>query len=153
MISNVVTNNCYSIAHIESLSTTGAYEDVILGSFPKEAPPYKSLWTPFDYQTWILLLLSIMVVSLSLYVVERIWYKMKNGGNFKNDGMYPNHVEKAKKGGLKQCTYSSSNVYVNYAGRKFTIRMVSEEILSSKKDPTFLLDYLLLHNDYSILVS
>ena len=91
----IVTNSCYSLAHIESLSTTGAYEDVILGSFPKEAPPYKSLWTPFDYQTWILLLLSIMVVSLSLYVVERIWYKMKNGGNFKNDGMYPNHVEKA----------------------------------------------------------
>ena len=93
----IVTTNCSSLRHIESLSTTGAYEDVILGSFPKEAPPYKSLWTPFDYQTWILLLLSIMVVSLALYVTERIWYKMKNGGNFKNDGVYQNNVKQSRR--------------------------------------------------------
>ena len=74
---------------IESLSTTGAYEDVILGSFPKEGPPYKSLWTPFDNQTWILLLLSTLFVSLALYVIEKTWFKMRNGVNFKNDGKCP----------------------------------------------------------------
>ena len=77
---------CYSLNHIESLSTTGAYEDVILGSFPKEAPPYKSLWTPFDNQTWILLILSIMSVSLTLYVIEKMWSWGRNNVNFKNDG-------------------------------------------------------------------
>ena len=84
---NMVTGNSCSLNHIESLSTTGAYEDVILGSFPKEAPPYKSLWTPFDSQTWILLLMSITSVSVTLYVIEKIWSKMRNEVNFKNDGI------------------------------------------------------------------
>ena len=83
----MVTANSCSLNHIESLSTTGAYEDVILGSFPKEAPPYKSLWTPFDNQTWILLLMSIISVSVTLYVIEKIWSKMRNEVNFKNDGI------------------------------------------------------------------
>ena len=86
----MVTGNSCSLNHIESLSTTGAYEDVILGSFPKEAPPYKSLWTPFDNQTWIFLLLSTICVSLTLYVIEKTWFKMRNGVHFKNDGICQN---------------------------------------------------------------
>ena len=85
----VVSNNikCFSFKDIESLSTTGTYEDVILGSFPREAPPYKSLVTTFDHQTWIMLLVSIMAVSFTLYFIEYTWCKMKNGENFKNDGI------------------------------------------------------------------
>ena len=79
----------FSLASIESLSTTGVYEEVILGSFPKEGPPYKSLWIPFDKVTWILLVSSFIIVSLVLFIIEKKWDKTTTkGGNLKKDGMY-----------------------------------------------------------------
>ena len=74
---------------VDILATTGVWEDHILGGFPKEAPPYESLWLPFDSLTWILVLLSVIVVSLVLLFIEKIWSNMKRGDNFKTDGIYP----------------------------------------------------------------
>ena len=79
---------------VDILSTTGAWEDHILGGYPKEAPPYESLWLPFDSLTWILVLVSVIVVSLILLSIEKIWSIMKKSEHFKTDGMYPTFVAK-----------------------------------------------------------
>ena len=72
---------------VDIMSTTGAWEDHILRGYPKEAPPYESLWLPFDSLTWILLLVSIIVESLILLAIEKIWSKMTRGKSSKTDGM------------------------------------------------------------------
>ena len=64
------------------------YEDVILGSFPKEGPPYKILWLPLDKLTWLCLLVSSINVSLVIFIIERLWIRAIKKGNYKNDGMY-----------------------------------------------------------------
>ena len=71
---------------IESLSTTGTYEDVILRGFPKEGPPYKSLYIPFDNPTWMFILCAIIMVSLTLLVIENAWSTMRKEESLKTDG-------------------------------------------------------------------
>ena len=71
---------------IESLSTTGTYEDVILRGFPKEGPPYKSLYIPFDNLTWMFILCATIMVSLTLLVIENVWSMMRKEESFKTDG-------------------------------------------------------------------
>ena len=69
------------------LATTGAWEDVILRGFPKEAPPYKSLWLPFDSMTWLSVFGTLIIVSLTLLAIEIAWSKMGEEGHFKKDGL------------------------------------------------------------------
>ena len=56
----------------------GIWEFIFEGSVPKEAPPFKSLWLPFDHMTWALVLLATIVVSVGLYVIERSWSSFQN---------------------------------------------------------------------------
>ena len=76
----------FSSANIEPLTRTGVWEEVIVGGFPKEVAPYKGLWIPFDEVTWILLLVSFIIVALALFVIEKVWSKANNHGNMKYDG-------------------------------------------------------------------
>ena len=86
---------------MDILATTGVWEDHILGGFPKEAPPYESLWLPFDSLTWILVLLSVSVVSLVLLSIEKIWATMKRGDNFVlNKQDYQRQLQIRKKSNL-----------------------------------------------------
>ena len=78
----------FSFKLVESLSTTGTYEDVILRGFPKEAPPYKSLYVPFDDMIWKLTFCSVIFVALTLFVIEKSWHILKRKEVFKSDGVY-----------------------------------------------------------------
>ena len=78
----------FSFKLIESLSTTGTYEDVILRGFPKEAPPYKSLYVPFDDMIWKLTFCSVIFVALTLFVIEKTWHIIKPKDVYKTDGVY-----------------------------------------------------------------
>ena len=78
----------FSFKLVESLSTTGTYEDVILRGFPKEAPPYKSLYVPFDDMIWKLTFCSVIFVALTLFVIEKTWHIIKPKDVFKTDGVY-----------------------------------------------------------------
>ena len=64
------------------------WEDHILRGFPMEAPPYESLWLPFDIITWILVLSAIIIGSLTLLAIEKTWCKMRKEESFKKDGMH-----------------------------------------------------------------
>ena len=80
---NVRKNNRYQLC--DYLTTTGIYDFIFQGSLPKEAPPFKSLWLPFDHMTWALVLISFISVSFSLYAIERRWSSFKSMP-LKNDG-------------------------------------------------------------------
>ena len=61
------------------------WEFIFEGSAPKEAPPFKSLWLPFDHMTWILVSTATIVMSFTLHTIERSWSHFQ-GSPQKHDG-------------------------------------------------------------------
>ena len=62
--------NC-SFKIVDYLTTTGILEFILIGSVPKEAPAFKSLWLPFDTVTWFLILCAAIACATALFVIER----------------------------------------------------------------------------------
>ena len=62
-----------SFEKIDYLTTTDIYEFSFVGSLPKEAPPFKSLWLPFDNISWAFVLATTLTASLSLFLIEKVW--------------------------------------------------------------------------------
>ena len=66
----------YSFKIVDYLTTTGIYEFILIGSVPKEAPAFKSLWLPFDNITWFLILCSAVACATALFAIERTHSKL-----------------------------------------------------------------------------
>ena len=56
---------------VDYLTTTGIYEFAFEGSLPEEAPPFKSLWLPFDHFTWAFGVGTIISAILTLILIDR----------------------------------------------------------------------------------
>ena len=61
---------------VDYLTTTGIHELILIGSVPKEAPAFKSLWLTFDNVTWFLILCSAIACATALFAIERTHSKL-----------------------------------------------------------------------------
>ena len=65
---------------VDYLSTTGIYEFAFEGSLPQEAPPFKSLWLPFDHYTWAFSFGTIVIAIFMLILIDSNWSKLIEDG-------------------------------------------------------------------------
>ena len=65
---------------VDYLSSTGIYEFAFEGSLPKEAPPFKSLWLPFDHYTWAFSVGTIVVAIFMLILIDSISSTLREDG-------------------------------------------------------------------------
>ena len=61
---------------VDYLTTTGIYEFAFEGSLPEEAPPFKSLWLPFDPYTWAFGVGTIIIAIFTLILIDRNWSQL-----------------------------------------------------------------------------
>ena len=61
---------------VDYLTTTGIYEFAFEGRLPEEAPPFTSLWLPFDHFTWAFAVGAIIVAIFTLILIDRNWSQL-----------------------------------------------------------------------------
>ena len=61
---------------VDYLTTTGIYEFTFQGGLPEEAPPFTSLWLPFDPFTWAFTVGATIVAIFTLTLIDRTWSQL-----------------------------------------------------------------------------
>lgn len=62
-----------SYQQVDYLTTSAIYELNFQGSVPKETPPFKSLWIPFDHATWAFVVGTSIAAILTLFLIDKNW--------------------------------------------------------------------------------